>query len=105
MDVYRMLTQTGTKSHPFPTLKQSETGTWYAGNQISSYELLVRLSRDCAPTNQDQWVKQLDQIIRTQTDKYGSYAELNQWSPEFTEAQLRAFASLCGTRTSADSVT
>jgi len=94
-DVYRILTKSGTGDHPYPTLKQDVHGNWYAGNQISTYELIGRLSRECGCDNRDKWLMKIYGIVQKNPELYGSYAGLNNWSPVYTDTQLKAFSTLC----------
>ena len=94
-NVYHILTECGTEAHPYPILKRDGSGNWYAVNQISSYELIIRLSHECAPDDRDQWVVQIHDIVQKNPQVYGSYAGLNNWSPVYTDTQLQAFSTLC----------
>ena len=70
-----------------------------APNQVSTYELLVRVERfyrrrsdprGQGPSGRDweRWTAQLDRELRASPAAYGAYAELNQWSPRCTSEQL-----------------
>ena len=77
---------------------KEKNGTWKFGNQISTYELIIRQSRKQTKLDKagkDRWVTEKYNIVKQNPNKYGTYAGLNDWSPTFTNAQLAAFNDLC----------
>ena len=77
---------------------KEKNGTWKFGNQISTYELIIRQSRkhtNLDKASKDRWVTEKYNIVKQNPNKYGTYAGLNDWSPTFTNAQLAAFNDLC----------
>ena len=77
---------------------KEKNGKWYFGNQVSTYELIIRQSRKQTKLDKagkDRWVTEKYNIVKQNPNKYGTYAGLNDWSPTFTNAQLAAFNDLC----------
>lgn len=83
--------------YPGCILKWDDRGHWYSGNQVSTYEIVSRLGNQNTSipkkTREDQ-VSTIYQTVKSDPEKYGSYAGLNDWSPRFTDAQLEAFVGL-----------
>ncbi len=71
-------------------LKLNEDEThWYFKNQRSTYEMVSYIMPDNEST------KKVNDIVKNDPEKYGTYAGLNDWSPYFTDQQLINFHALC----------
>ena len=89
MSIFNILTVTGTSKYPYPMFKKVDS-LWTSGNQVSTYELLVRL------LDNNRHLIHIYQLVKSDPDKYGRYAGNNHWSPVFTDYQLQQFSSLIG---------
>ena len=77
-------------------LRLRRGGVYYAPNQISTYEMLVRLQRHYRLSNDQIASLDRDLAARHAAGDFscGTHAGLNQWSPYFSgPGQLRALAA------------
>jgi hypothetical protein len=75
--------------------KGQNSTTWYNGNQQSTYELCAYVQRHL---NKDgAWLDVLYTTVKNNSDKFGVYAGLNNWSHQFTDSQLTDFINLVNT--------
>ena len=77
--------------YPGCLLRQGKDVEWYFANQISTYELIIKLCRQC---EMEDRLNLIYQKVKNNPDKYGRYAGLDNWSPVFTEDQLEALVGL-----------
>ena len=77
---------------PASIKKDIKTNTWYFGNQISTYELCIRIQSTL--NKDDEWLDNLYNTVKLNPLNYGTYAGNNNWSPVFTDSQLTNFISL-----------
>lgn len=75
--------------------KEQNSTIWYNGNQQSSYELCGYVQRHFG--KDDAWLDVLYTTIKNNSDKYGVYAGLDNWSHQFTDSQLTNFINLVNT--------
>ena len=76
----------------FTGYKLAEDGTLYRPNQQSTCELLANAKRDLNKTYERMF--EIDNILKQNPSKYGTYADNNAWSPRFTDDQLKEFIAL-----------
>lgn len=79
-------------------LQKDDNNRWYFGNQVSTYELSLRMLRGhLTEPHYTRSALEVHNTVEGNPQVYGTYAGLNNWSPIFTDAQLDAFISLCNT--------
>ena len=65
---------------------------WKYVDQQSTWELLEKAKRDLNKTYERMF--EIDDILKQNPSKYGTYADNNAWSPKFTDDQLKEFIAL-----------
>lgn len=92
--------QNNQKNHslaPGCLLRWDSRGYWYSGNQVSTYEIVSRLGHQdtsIPKATREKNITTIYQAAKSDPERYGTYAGLNNWSPTFTDAQLKAFQEL-----------
>ena len=76
-----------------PSTFKKEFNSWYNANQQSTYELCIYVQDKL---NKDNiWMENLYNTVKGDSDNYGNYAGLNNWSHTFTDIQLNNFINRC----------
>lgn len=76
-----------------PSTFKKEFNSWYNANQQSTYELCIYVQHKL---NKDNiWMENLYNTVKGDSDNYGNYAGLNNWSHTFTDIQLNNFINRC----------